>query len=171
MPAAPTDRASRTRLVVGGVGHLYQGDLDLGRVAVERLAHDDLGAGVTVEEFSYGAVAVAQRLEELRPDVLVLVGAVGRGREPGTVERREVAALPRDPLEIHGAIADAVTGYIDLDLVVEVAHGLGALPPRTVTIEVEPARTEPSEQLSPQAEAALAQAVELIRSEVRNATK
>jgi hydrogenase maturation protease len=165
VPAAPTD----SRVVVGGVGHLYQGDLDLGRVAVERLAHDDLGAGVTVEEFSYGAVAVAQRLEELRPDVLVLVGAVGRGREPGTVERREITSLPRDPMEIHGAIADAVTGYIDLDLVVEVAHGLGALPPRTVAIEVEPARTEPSEQLSPQAEAALAQAVDLVRSEVRDA--
>ena len=160
-----------TKVVVGGVAHLYQGDLDLGRVAVERLAHDNLGPGVDVEEFSYGAVAVAQRLEELRPDVLVLVGAIGRGRAPGTVERREVTILPRDPLEIHGAIAEAVTGYIDLDLVVEVAHGLGTLPPRTVTIEVEPARTEPSEQLSPQAEAALAQAVDLVRSEVRNAVE
>ena len=165
MPAAPTDSS----IVIGGVGHLYQGDLDLGRVAVERLAHDNLGPGVVVEEFSYGAVAVAQRLEELRPEVLVLVGAVARGREPGTVERHEVTVLPRDPMEIQGAIADAVTGYIDLGLVVEVAHGLGALPPRTVTIEVEPARTEPSDQLSPQAEAALAQAVELVRREVRNA--
>ena len=172
MPAAPTDKARLAvppRIVVGGVAHLYQGDLDLGRVAVERLARDELGDGVAVEEFSYGAVAVAQRLEELRPDVLVLVGAVERGREPGTVERREISSLPQDPLEIQGAIADAVTGYIHLDLVLDVAHGLGALPARTVAIEVEPARIEPSEQLSPQAEAGLARAVELVRAEVRAA--
>ena len=170
MPAAPTDRGTaRTQIVVGGVGHLYQGDLDLGRVAVERLAHDDLGAGVAIEEFSYGAVAVAQRLQELRPELLVLVGAVGRGRLAGTVERREITGLPRDPMEIQGAIADAVTGYIDLDLVVEVAHGLGALPQRTVVIEVEPARTEPSEHLSAEAEAALARAVQLVRTEVKGA--
>ena len=162
MRAEPTS----ARSVVGGVGHLYQGDLDLGRVAVERLAHADLGDGVVVEEFSYGAVAVAQRLQELRPDLLVLVGAKARGREPGTVERREVVALPRPLAEVQAAIVDAATGYIDLDLVLEVAHGLGALPRRTVTIEVEPDAMEPSEHLSPRAEAALATALDLVRREV-----
>jgi hydrogenase maturation protease len=161
---APTN----PRVVVGGVGHLYQGDLDLGRLAVERLSHDDLGGDVAIEEFSYGAVAVTQRLEELRPEVLVLVGAVERGRQPGTVERREITSVSADPGEIQGAIADAVTGYIHLDLVLEVAHGLGVLPLRTVAIEVEPARTEPSEHLSAEAEAGLARAVELVRAEVRD---
>jgi hydrogenase maturation protease len=164
-----TEDISKPRVAVGGVGHLYQGDLDLGRVAVERLAADDLGRSVAIEEFSYGAIAVAQRLEELRPDVLVLVGAVARGREPGTVARSEVTEGDADPLEVQGAIADAVTGYIGLDLVVDVARGLGALPARTVLIEVEPAETAPSEQLSPAAEAALAQAIDLVRREVRDA--
>ena len=153
-------------VVIGGVGHLYQGDLDLGRVAVERLAHDDLGDGVVVEEFSYGAVAVAQRLEELAPERLILIGAVERGREPGTVERREVTSLPRDPIEIQGAISDAITGYIGLELVLEVAHGLGALPPWTVAIEVEPAETEPSEHLSAAGEAALAEVIEVVQREL-----
>jgi hydrogenase maturation protease len=158
----PTD----ARVVVGGVGHLYQGDLDLGRVAVERLAHDDLGPDVVVEEFSYGAVAVAQRLEELRPEVLVLIGAAARERSPGAVERRDVVALPRSPQEIQRAVADAVTGYIDLDLVLEVAHGLGALPRRVVVVEVEPALTQPAEHLSSAAEAGLAEALDLVRAEV-----
>jgi hydrogenase maturation protease len=162
VPAAPTSAS----VVVGGVAHLYQGDLDLGRRAVESLAGDTLRPGVVVEEFSYGAVAVAQRLQELRPDVLVLVGAKRRGRVPGTVERRDVIALPRPAEEIQAAIADAVTGYIDLDLVLEVAHGLGALPRRTVTIEVEPESTVPSEHLSPSAEAALAEVVALVRREL-----
>ncbi len=41
-------------ILVGGVGHLYQGDLDLGRLAAERLAHDDLGADVAVEDLTGG---------------------------------------------------------------------------------------------------------------------
>jgi hydrogenase maturation protease len=160
--AEPTE----IRVVVGGVAHLYQGDLDLGRRAVERLTHDSLGDGVVVEEFSYGAVAVAQRLEELRPQTLVLVGAKRRGREPGSVERRQISPLPRSVEETQAAIADAVTGYIDMDLVLEVAQGLGALPRRTVTIEVEPESTEPSVHLSPRAEAGLAAALDLVRREL-----
>jgi hydrogenase maturation protease len=153
-------------VVVGGVGHLYQGDLDLGRRAVEQLSHHDLGGDVVVEDLSYGAVAVAQRLQELRPDTLILVGAVARGREPGTVERLPVKGLAVSPAEVQQAVASAVTGYLGLDLVLEVAHGLGALPRRTVAIEVEPASTEPSERLSPAAEAALLRALDLVRAEV-----
>ena len=65
-------------VLVGGVSELFQGDLDLGRLAVARLLDEDLGPGVLVEDLHYGAVAVAQRLEEVRPDTLVLVGAVRR---------------------------------------------------------------------------------------------
>jgi hydrogenase maturation protease len=164
VPAEPTSSAAR--VVIGGVAHLYQGDLDLGRRAVERLAHEPLAPDIAVEEFSYGAVAVAQRIEELRPELLVLVGAKRRGRAPGTVERREIAGLPRAVEEIQAAIGDAITGYLDLDLVLEVAHGLGVLPARTVTIEVEPESIEPSEHLTPAAEAALAEALELVRREL-----
>lgn len=121
---------------------------------------------MAVEEFSYGAVAVAQRLEDLRPELLVLVGAVERGREPGSVERREPAPPADDPVRIQGAVADAVSGYIGLDLVLDVAHGLGALPPRVVAIEVEPAATAPAEELSPAAREALERALALVRAEL-----
>jgi hypothetical protein len=160
VPAAPTS------VVVGGVAHLYQGDLDLGRRVVEQLAHDSLGPEVVVEEFSYGAVAVAQRIDELRPELLLLIGAKTRGRATGTVERRDITALSNTLEETQAAIADSVTGYIDIDLVLEVAHGLGVLPARTVTIEIEPESTAPSEQLSASAEVALVQAVELVRREL-----
>jgi hydrogenase maturation protease len=153
-------------ILVGGVGQLYQGDLDLGRLAVERLAAEDLGPEVLVEDLFYGAVAVAQRLEDLTPDALVLVGAEQRGRRPGTVERRTVEELELTPEEVQLAVGDAVTGYVGIDLVVEVAHGLGVLPPRTVAIEVEPAEVEPSEELSPAAAAALEEALRLVRAEV-----
>ena len=160
MPAAPIE------ILVGGVAELWQGDLDLGRRAVETLAREDLGPGVLVEELSYGGVAVAQRLEELQPRKLVLVGAIARGRPPGTVERRPVAdPLPDDAAQI--AIGDAVVGYVSIDLVVEIAQALGSLPADAVTIEVEPASTSASEVLSPEAEHALPRALELVRAEVR----
>ncbi len=161
-PAARTEIS--TRVLVGGVAHLYQGDLDLGRVALERLG--DLGAGVLVEDLSYGAVAVAQRLEELAPERLVLVSAVERGRPPGTVERRTPDADARTPEQVQRSVADAVTGYLHVDLVLDVAQGLGVLPADTVVVEVEPATVEPSEALSGVAERALDEAVALVRAEI-----
>lgn len=157
-------------VLVGGVGQLYQGDYDVGRIVVERLAVEDLGREVVVEDFYYGAVAVMQRLEELQPYTLVLVGAARRGRVPGTVERRRIHDdVPQDPAAVQRAVEDAVTGYVTIDLALDVAAGFGTLPARTVAIEVEPAATEPSETLSSIARAALHHALELVRAEVRRA--
>ncbi|MBA3311352.1 MAG: hypothetical protein H0U28_15085 [Nocardioidaceae bacterium] len=154
---------------VGGVSELFQSDLDLGRLAIERLQLEDWGPGILVEEVHYGAVAVAQRLEDVRPDVLVLVSAVRRDRPVGTVERRRVDAPERSPAELQAAVGDAVTGYVHVDLVIDVAAGFGVLPPRTVTVEVEPERTSSGEGLSPSAEAGLEVALDLVRVELRRA--
>lgn len=165
-----TDRpGTAVTVFVGGVSELFQGDLDLGRLAVARLWDDHPSANVLVEDLHYGAVAVAQRLAEVRPDVLVLVGAVGRGRPPGTVVRRRVDVREVSPENLQLAVADAVVGYVHVDLVVDVATGFGALPPRTVVVEVEPADVGPGEGLSPVAAGALADALELVRAEVRRA--
>lgn len=156
-------------VLVGGVGELYQGDLDLGRVVVERLSAEDLGPHALVEDLHYGAVAVAQRLQELSPSHLVLVGGVVRGRSPGSVERRKRDTASPAPADVQLAVGDAVTGYVSIDLVVEVAAGLGVLPGRTLTIEVEPASTSLCDHLSPEVTAALGQVLELVRADVRRA--
>ncbi len=156
-------------ILVGGVGELYQGDLDFGRRMVERLESEELGADVVVEDLHYGAVAVAQRLEDLRPATLVLVGAAERGRQPGTLERRVVERPERTPAELQAFVGDAITGYVTIDLVVEVAAGLDALPTSTVAIELEPVLEGPSEEISPEAEAALEQAVELVHAAISDA--
>jgi hypothetical protein len=51
--------------------------------------------------------------------------------------------------------------------VVDVAFGLGALPPRTVFIDAEPAEVGPSDALSATGERALQHAIALVRTEVR----
>lgn len=159
--------AGAVRVLVGGVGELWQGDLDLGRVAAERLVAEGLGPGVAVEELHYGAVAVAQRLEELDPQALLLVTAIARGRPPGAVARRRVRALTPDPVRVQVGIGQAVTGYVDVDLLLLVAAGLGALPDRTVVVEVEPGETALSTELSPPAAAGLERALTLVRTELR----
>ncbi len=156
-------------VLIGGVSELYQGDLDLGRLAVERLQAEDFGPGVLVEELHYGAIAVAQRLEELRPPALVLISAVRRDRVPGTVQRRRIDPPELLPTDVQAAVGDAVTGYVHPDLVVEIAAALGALPPRTVTVEVEPEVTGPGEGLSASAATGLETALELVRAEARRA--
>jgi len=159
----------RVAVLVGGVSELFQRDLDLGRLVVERLRGEDLGHGVLVEELHYGAVAVAQRLEELRPETLVLVSAVVRDRPPGTVERLRLVPRELDAQTVQAAVGDAVTGYVHPDLVVEIAGAFGVLPLRTVLIEVEPAVVGPGEGLSPQGTAALETALDLVRTEVGRA--
>ncbi len=156
-------------VLVGGVSELFQRDLDLGRLAVERLQAEDLGPGVVVEELHYGAIAVAQRLQDLRPTSLVLVSAVVRGRMPGSVERRRIDPPDLSAADVQLAVGDAVTGYVHPDLVVEIAAALGALPARTVAVEVEPEVVGPGEGLSSTGAAALEVALELIRVEVRRA--
>ena len=154
-------------VLVGGVYELFQGDLDLGRVAVERLRADGLPADVLAEDLHYGAVAVVQRLEELRPDAFVLVTAVRRDRPAGSVERRRLDPPAVDPAQFQAAVGDAVTGYVHIDLLVEVATGFGALPRRSVAFEVEPAYVGPGEGLTPQADRALEEVLELVRTELR----
>lgn len=156
-------------VLVGGVGQLFQGDLDLGRVAAERLSGEDLGSGVLVEDLYYGALAVVQRLEELRPGALVLVGAEARGRAPGSVERRRVHAGEVAPLEARHAVEGAGAGEVSIELLARVMRALGALPARTTVIEVEPARTEPGAPLSKEAQEGLEVALDLVRAEARRA--
>lgn len=153
-------------ILVAGVAELYQGDLDLGRVAVERLSGEDLGPEVLVEELSYGAVAVSQRLEDLRPDAMVIVAAQRRGRAPGTVQRREIGPVDLSVDDLQLAVGDAITGYVTVDLLIEVGSALGTLPGRVVAIEVEPLSTEPTDELTPGARAALDQALAMVRDEV-----
>jgi hydrogenase maturation protease len=152
-------------VLVGGVGELFQSDLDLGRRVVELLATEQLGPDVFVEELHYGAVAVAQRLEELRPDWVLLIGAVEWGGRPGAVRRRVVRPAP-SPEDVQAAVRDAAVGYVGIDLLLDVCAGFGALPARTVLLEVQPSATGSGVELSPQAQAALPRVVEMVRTEL-----
>lgn len=149
---------------------MLQGDLDLGRLAADALAAEDLGRHVLVEELHYGAVAVAQRLQELEPIGLVLVGAAESGRpnraSAGAVRRRRVGPDHVELGSAQQAIAEAGTGYVGIDLIIDVARALDGLPDRTVVIEVEPLTVGPGLELSAPARRGLGCAVSMVREEV-----
>ena len=133
---------------------------------VERLLKEPLGPDVMVEDLFFGALAVCQRLEDLRPHNLILVGAAVRGRAPGSVLRREVEAINLPIEELQHAVSEAATGYVSIDLILEVATALHALPARAIIFEIEPETTAPADTLSPAGETAVELAIELIKREV-----
>lgn len=157
--------AAGPTILVGGIGQLFQCDEDVGRLAIERY-HDQAPDGTHVEDLSYGAIGVYHRVRDLDPYTLVLVGSSQRGDEPGTVRRRRVHDVDRTAAELQGAVADAGTGYVDLELAIEVLYAFEALPPRTIAIEIEPAATGPGDHLSPEVAAAIEPALDVVAREV-----
>ena len=155
------------RVLVGGIGYRFLRDGAVGPYLADRLV-----AGATdeieVEDLGYGPVGFKHNLDE-RPayDRIVLVAAVARGREPGTVTAyRWDHALP-SVKEIQDRIAEGVTGTIGLDNLLIVTEAFGAFPDDVRVVEVEPADEGWGEGFSPIIEAKLPE----IEEAVWNSTK
>jgi len=154
-------------VLVGGIGYRNLRDGSIGLHVIERLA-DRAGDGIEVEDVSYHPVGLLHNLQE-RPDYdrIVLVGAVARGREPGTVTAyRWDRWLPADD-EVQARVSEAVTGVISLDNTLIVCGALGGLPSDVRVVEVEPASQDWGEELSPQIEERLPEIVEAVWSSTR----
>jgi hydrogenase maturation protease len=140
------------RVIVAGVGYRNLRDHSVGMAVVDRLEGRAWPPGVVVEDLSYNPIAVVQRLEDepadRRFERAVVVGAVQRGRAPGTVTAyRWDGVLPGDE-EIQRAVTEAVTGVIALDNTLIVTQHFAALPNEVVVVEVEPAVHEFGEAFS-----------------------
>jgi hydrogenase maturation protease len=134
------ERTTPCRALVAGFGRPGMRDLDFGRQVVAWLQQLDWPDGVVVEDLSFSAPLVLDRLQELRPAKVVLVGAVARHLDPpGTLRRYRVDLTPPAPHEVHRSIEESVMGQVDLDHTLAIARHWGGLPTDTVVIEVEPA--------------------------------
>ncbi|HUR23967.1 MAG TPA: SpoIIE family protein phosphatase, partial [Acidimicrobiales bacterium] len=117
---------TRCHAFVGSFGKPGMRDLDFGRQVIDCLQQLEWPAGVVIEELPCSPALVLNRLQELRPTKVVLLGAVTRGDEPPGRLRRYAfhhATMP------------------DVDHSLTVARQWGGLPADTVVIEVEPADT------------------------------
>ena len=155
------------RVLVGGVGYRNLRDYSLGPHVADLLA-ERAADGVEVEDLSYGPVQITHNLKA-RPqyDRLVLVGAVGRGRRPGTVVcYRWDGVLPAAE-EVQARVAEAVTGVISLDNVLVVCGAFGGLPGDVRVVEIEPADEGWGEGLSQAVESNLPEVIEAVWSSTK----
>lgn len=116
------------RVLVAGVGNLLRGDDGFGVEVARRLAALPLPAGVTVVETGIAGIALVQELQA-GWDAVVIVDAVERDREPGTVmviEPDVVDVSLLTTLERHDLLADM--HLANPERVLMLAMALGVLP-------------------------------------------
>jgi hydrogenase maturation protease len=142
-----------SRILVAGVGNVLRADDGFGPAVAARLT--DLPAGVEVVETGIGGIALLQEILD-GCDGLIVIDAVDRGAEPGTVfvlepEVEEPAHVP----DVHLANPRRV---------LMMAKAMGALPGRVVIVGCQPAEVdELGEQLSERVERAVALAAAKVR--------
>jgi len=166
--ARPLAPGTVRRILLAGVGYRNLRDMSAGPELVERLRQKlDWPAGVEIEDLSFGAVHVMHWLQE-RPafDAAVLVAGVARGRPPGSVTCADWTAPAISAEEVQAAIAEAVTGVISLDTLLTVLGYFAVLPPRVVTVELEPRDDDWGPEFSPVVQEALNEAVHVIEMQV-----
>lgn len=153
-----------SRVLVAGVGNVLTGDDGFGvRVADEIAVRGDLPDGVKVIEVGIGGIHLVQELMD-GYDGLVIVDAVERDGEPGTVWVLE----PTIPAIEELADGDrtellAETHYAVPAKALTLAKALGVLPDRVRIVGCQPGSLELGEGLSPALDTAVDEAIGRVR--------
>jgi hydrogenase maturation protease len=154
-------RPAAASILIAGIGNVFLADDAFGVEVARLLAQRELPAGVKVADFGIRGMDLAYELQE-DYDAAILVDAVPRGGEPGTLY-----VIEPDLAQAEGVL-DAHT--MDPVRVLGLAKVLGSLPGRVLVVGCEPGI--PMEQddgelrveLSPAVKAATLEAVPLVES-------
>ena len=157
--------ANGPNTLIAGIGHRYWRDRSAGPEWCDRLAKLDWPPHVTVEDYSYGAWAMTQRLQDERYARGIFIAAEARERAPASlhVYRYAFDGAKYDALRVHDHLFEAVAGVVSIELLLVIAGHFGALPAETWVIEVEPADTGWGEGLSREVEALYPEVVATVR--------
>jgi hydrogenase maturation protease len=148
-----------SRTLVAGIGNIFLGDDGFGSVVARHLAQTPLPPDVEVADIGIRGVHLAYQLLD-GYDTLVLVDAMPRGEEAGTVTVLETSLADHaagnggPPVDPHGMGPDAV-----LRLLAGLAEPLGAAVRRILVVGCEPATVADGIGLSDQVAAAVPTAV------------
>ena len=152
------------RVLVCGVGYRFLRDNAVGVYVTDTLA-PQASNGVEFEDLGYHPVGFTQNLNEREDyDRIVFVGAIKRGREPGTITPYKYDHVLPDPSIIHDHVADSTTGTISLDNLIIVSEAFKALPEDVWVVEIEPADETWGEGFSDEIEAKLPEIMETVWS-------
>lgn len=162
LPEQDTDQ-----VLVGGVGLPWLRDLDFGTQWINRVVDLDWPDYVVVEDMSYAAHRVLDRLRELRPSKVILVGCMPRREDPpGTIRRYDLDLTPPGDDEVQDRLSEAAMGIIDLDHTLAVVRYYGGFPEETIVIEVEPEDESFGLGFTDTVEATVDEVLALVRSEL-----
>jgi hydrogenase maturation protease len=156
---------SAARILVAGVGNIFLGDDAFGVEVVRRMQHRPVRPEVRVIDFGIRGIDLAYALLE-EYDGAILVDAVPRGGEPGTLY---VLKPDIDNLGEPGPGPPVVEAHrLDPVNVLRLALALGGPAPSLRIVGCEPATLDPAEDgrpvLSGPVEAAVAGAITLIEA-------
>jgi hydrogenase maturation protease len=145
-------------VIVGCVGNVLRGDDGFGPAVAGRLS--DLPEGAEVVETGIGGIALLQELLA-GCDGLVLIDAVDRGAEPGTVFLVDPEVLDSEHVaDVHLANPERV---------LTMAKSMDVLPKRVLIVGCQPADVDELGQgLSPAVERAVAVAAARVEEVVRD---
>ena len=127
-----------TRVLLAGIGNIFRGDDGFGSAVATRLDAADLPEQVEVGDYGIRGVHLAYQLLE-GYDLVVLIDAVQRGADPGTLRviEHDVAAEPDE---------DALTAMdahdLSPDSVLALVRAFGGTLERVVVVGCEPETTE-----------------------------
>ncbi len=146
---------TQPQVLVAGVGNIFLRDDAFGSEVARRLATRPLPGRVRVRDYGIGGIHLAYDLLG-EVDLLVLVDALPRGVEPGTVSLIEVTA------DDDASVGTVDSHAMDPATVFASLRGLGGSVPPTLVVGCEPADVSEGMGLSPQVEAAVEPAVDQI---------
>jgi hydrogenase maturation protease len=155
-----------SRVLVGGVGYRWAGDMSFGLSVSDMMAKQDWPDHVEVRDLGYGGLYVALDLVDWSEPLqrLILITALARGRQPGELSCTRYRPVELNPVEVQERVREAGGGVIDVDHLLAVAQWMGALPSEVFCIELEPVEAGGGESLSESAAAQLHVACHLART-------
>jgi hydrogenase maturation protease len=154
------------RILVAGVGNVFYGDDAFGVEVARRLARLHRPGNVDIVEFGVRGLDLAFALLDDAWDEVVLIDAIRRGDEPGTL-----SVVEPDPRSLEIAAADP--GEVTLEMhrrdpehVLRSAIAMGGRSRRVTFVGCEPGTTDPADRLatgmSPPVRAAVEPAAALV---------
>ena len=147
------------RILVAGIGNIFFGDDAFGCEVAQGLLQTQLPAEVCVNDYGIRGYDLAYAMLEPN-DAVILIDAVPRGAEPGTVFLLELDLNQLDKAETESVNAHAMNPVAVLQLV----RSLGGSPQKIYLIGCEPAVLETEELgLSEKVKTAVPVALEMTR--------
>lgn len=151
------------RTLVAGVGHRFWQDYSAGPAWIDRMKEIDWPEGLDVEDYSFGALAMTQNLQDVDYQRIVFLSAEARGRQPGTLHWYRYAAGEESPERVQAYVGESGGGVVAIDPLLSIAGHFGVLPPETWVIELEPIATKWGDEESRAIEANFSEVLQRVR--------